>query len=312
MSEKLDATFFAFRKREGSLLLGAALVYLVFSALIFGVFVALNWSGFGKVAAWFGGVIAAGGESSAVEPPPSAFFGVIGGYVVVLVFYNILLAAFEAACVRWMIWGERSGPLGFNLGAYTWRVYGVYWVWFLLNVASSLVVALLLGIATILLASNDVSTSTLEPFIRLGWNLALVYFVVRLAPAAATCIGRRRFSFFEAWTVTRDRFWAMFGAYFLIGLIYLGATIVIFGGALSLIWPRIGEAAMALGPNPAPQQTMAFLTLLAQPENLSVIGAAYLFIFPVFAVLLVLYYGVNARAVRAALDEGRIEVEAPT
>lgn len=316
MAEKLDATFFAFRKREGSLLLGASLVYVALTAVIFGVFVALNWGAFAAVADWFGAIIQASAESGgepaadAIPTPPPALFGMLGGYVLVLLVYNIVLAAFEAACLRWMIWGERSGPFGFNLNAYTWRVYGAYWVWFFLNIASSLVVALLLGIAVIVFSSSGGSASTLEPLIRLIWNLVLIYFVVRLLPAAATSVGRRRFSFFEAWTVTRERFWALFGSFLILVLIYLLAAAVFFGGAFALIWPRVGEMAMALGPNPSEQQTMEFLGRLFAPDNLVVLGGAYVLIYPIYVVLLVLYYGINARAVRAALDEGKIEAEA--
>jgi hypothetical protein len=54
---------------------------------------------------------------------PAALGGVMLIYLVFLFAFFVLTAAFEAACLRWLIRGESGGGfLGLQLGADTWRV----------------------------------------------------------------------------------------------------------------------------------------------------------------------------------------------
>ena len=56
------------------------------------------------------------------------------------------------------------------------------------------------------------------PFSLLQY-LPLIFIGVRFGPAAATSLARRRFSVFEAWAVTRGRFWELLGSFALLWLI---------------------------------------------------------------------------------------------
>ena len=124
--------------------------------------------------------------------------------------------------MRWIVRGETGGILGLTLGADTWRVYSGYWVWFGLYlgfyIASVIVIAVAAGV---LGAAGDMAlTGIVVGVLALVISLAAIYFAVRLAPAAATSVAQGKFSFFKAWTVTRGRFWSLFGAFALLIVLY--------------------------------------------------------------------------------------------
>jgi len=312
MAESLDATFFAFQKRDGGLLLGASITFIVLAALLWGGYACLNWSAFPEFGSWFMEIVrlsvSSGGNVSpeAMPQPPASIIGVFGGLFLLLIPYNILLAAYEAACLRWMIHGERPGFFGFTLGADTWRVWGVYWVWFALNVASSLVIGILILLLAIPMGGLE-TVQQYEDIIQLVWNVLLWLIAIRLLPAAATSVGRRGFSFFKAWTVTRGRYFPLLGSFLLWCLIYIVLTLIVYGIGFALMWPNVGDDVMALAANPSADLAFDAVEALLAPENLMFLLITYVLFAPVAALMLVLYYGINARAVRAALEEEKIE-----
>lgn len=321
MAEKLDATFFAFRKREQSgVLLRATIAFGIAAIVLIAIFAALFWSSFAPVLTWYGQAIAASasGDTASMEAAgfPPQFFSLMGGFLLWAFPFYILCAAYEAACLRWMIHGEVTGFMGLSLGAPTWRVWSVYWMWFLLNMAFSIVmgIAMTVIVGIFAVSSGGDSTATgaaVIPAYIIQYGL-MIYFGVRLAPAAAATIARRRFSFFHAWAVTRGRFLALLGSFALLYLFYIIASLII--GAVwfvIVLGPNAPDLASALGD---PQrfsavmvETMqAYLQSLTEPKNWIVIGVLQAISLVMMVVFYIAMYGVNARAAQAALEEGKI------
>ncbi len=321
MAEKLNATFFALRKREQSgVLLRATLAFGIAAVVLIAIFAAVFWSSLGPTLTWYGQVFAASAnnDTAAVEAAgiPPGFFPLIGGFLLWAFPFYILCAAYESACLRWMIHGEVMGFMGLSLGAPTWRVWSVYWIWFLLNIAFSIVtsiaMAVIIGIFAISSGGDSNATGlAVVPAYLLQYGL-MIYFAVRLAPAAAATIARRRFSFFHAWAVTRGRFWALLGSFFLLYLIYAIVSVAI-GAAwfVSVLGSNAPDLASAMGD---PQrfsavmvETMqAYLQSLTEPKNWIVIGVLQLVSLVLMLFFYVLQYGVNARAAQAAVEDGKI------
>ncbi|MFZ2031790.1 MAG: hypothetical protein WAU68_15875 [Vitreimonas sp.] len=326
MANPLNATFFAFRKREKGGVLGrASLAFLVVAIVLLGAFIAVNIQAIGPIFGWYGQMISAAGKgggaasASMMTPPPAGFLILILSIIPFMFVFYVLFAAYEAACLRWMIRGETSGGfMGLSLGADTWRVYLTYWIWFGLYMGYSLVSGMVIGaifFASFASGANpaDISVNMGPLFLaslalRLVFYGVLIYFAVRLAPAAAITVARRQFAFFDAWTVTKGRFWALFGAFLIVFLIAFAIEIVIglvvFGVAMTGAW----SALMSAGPSPSPEQVSAFFAAIFTPQNFAVVCGAYIVFLALGLVLYVMFYGINARAVLAAAEDGKVQV----
>lgn len=317
--QALNATFYAFRKRErGGVLVGASIGFIVLAILLAGAFFLINAQGVMDYVNWIthlGAGMEAGkpGAPPSMEtmmPPPSVM-ALAPAYFLFLLVYYILIASYEAACLRWMIRGETGGLLGLSLGADTWRVYFGYWVWFFLLIAFYIVFAIVAGGAAFSLAAmsqgqaNTGASTAIVPFV-LGLLLCigLIYFGVRFAPAAATSVARRRFAFFDAWTVTKGRFWALFGAFlllFVMFFVFYFIVAMVFGAAMASM------AASQMGQAGEPQTAQDVFRAFANPQWMIMVCVFGLVMIAASMTLYVALFGVNARAAVAALDEGKIK-----
>jgi hypothetical protein len=317
MAESLDATFFAFRKRErGGVLTSASIGFalgLILLLIVVGVaVVALMGPVLGQLIS-----VMASGDPSAMSaaPPPMAILWILPLEFVFLFLVFVLLAAYESACHRWMIHGDGGGGFfGLKLDADTWRVYGVYWVWFGLLIAAYIVCAILvfsIGVAIFGGGADPGAGGLVVGLLVLAVLLAAIYFGVRLAPAAATSVGLHKFAFFKAWTVSSGRFWAMFGAFLLLILInvvvgMILSTIafsVLFAGAFANIDPTMAVS----NPDAFGQAYFAaIMSMFANPVTIAMLVVYQLVAWAIGLVFYVLFFGVNARAVQAALAEGKI------
>ncbi len=321
MAEPLKATFFAFRKREQSgVLLRLTIAFLIVAIALCAVFAALFWTSLGPVVQWYGQVLTAAStnDTAAIEGAgiPAGFFSLIGGVLLWLFPFYILCAAFEAGALRWMIHGETDGFMGLSLGAPTWRVWSTYWIWFLLNIAFSIVMSILMAVVIGVLAvssgGDSIATLTAMPVVYVVQYAVMIYFGVRFAPAAATSVARRRFAFFEAWTVTKGRFLPLFGSFFVLYLLYMIASLaflaVFFAVVLGSAAPDL--AAAAGDPTRLSQVSIevfqSYIQAMTNPQNWVVIGALQTLGAVVGVVFYVATYGVNARAAQAAMEEGKI------
>ncbi len=321
MAEPLKATFFAFRKREQSgVLLRLSIAFLVVAVVLCGAFAALFWTSIGPVVQWYGQVIAAAAanDTTAIEAAgiPTGFFSLIGGLLLFMFPFYILCAAFEAGALRWMIHGESKGFMGIALDAPTWRVWSSYWIWLLLNIAFSIVMsvlmAVLIGVLAVSAGGDPTATLAAMPVFYLFQYALMIYFGVRFAPAAATSVARRKFSFFQSWTVTKGRFLPLLGSFFLLYLIYLIVSVALVAVVFAVVLgPAAPDLAAAAGDPARLNQTIveifqSYIQSMSNPQNWIVIGALQTVATLLGVVFYIAMYGVNARAAIAALEDGKI------
>lgn len=319
MAEPLHATFFAFRKREqGGVLTRMTIAFAVCMLVLIAAFIAIFWSSLGPVITWYGEVLSAAAkqDTTAMQNFPSGIFAVVGGLLLWLFPIYILCAAYEAACLKWMIHGETGGFMGLQLSADTFRVWSVYWIWLLLNIAFSFVMSFvmvaIIGVLAVSSGGDPTATTTALPVFYILQYALLVYFAVRFAPAAAASVARRRFSFFAAWTVTKGRFWSLLGSFLLLYLVYAIVSIV-----MAVVWftSVIGAHApdlSSLGSDPqrANQVIMeimqSYLQSLTEPSGWLLLGVLQIVGMVLVAFFYIAMFGINARAAQAALEEGKI------
>lgn len=320
MAEPLNATFFTLKKRDRAVLLPATLVMIVLLAAIWALFVAFNWAFFSQLIE----LVRSGDAAPMSEDAAATFgFGLMGLMFSIFLFlipFYLVLASYEAACLRWMIRGETPGLFGITFNHDTWRVYGIYWCWLITQFAVSMAVSFV-TLPIVFMMMGDIYAAGVDPESPDIWTLqmrvqalSLLQYIplaiigIRLGPAAATSIARKRFSFFDAWAVTRDRFWALFGSYALLWLV-----LVLVGGGLSgaFWWYMAGPEIVSIvqAPNADHSDTVrAIFERVFTLEGLTLGGGAYAIYFIVSLIYVLLSYGINARAALAALDEGKISV----
>ncbi|MBA4800753.1 MAG: hypothetical protein H2040_02720 [Euryhalocaulis sp.] len=112
------------------------------------------------------------------------------------------------------------------------------------------------------------------PFISL---FAFLYLAIRLSPAFAATIGEQRFVIFEAFNMTRGRFWGIFGAYALAYLMVIGIFLVLWVGALAMTI-LVSAPLEEMTPGTILRKfDLALLPVFLGPVAGFVIGAIYLF-----------------------------------
>ncbi len=319
MAEPLKATFFAFRKREKTgVLLRLSVAFAIAAIVLCVAFAGLFWTSLSELIGWYGQILqaSAANDTEALSRigMPTGIFAVLPGMLIWTFLFYLLCAAYEAGALRWMIHGEVRGLLGLSFGAPTWRVYVTYWIWFLLYMALSTVMSILLMtlMGVLAISSGDASATlvALPLYYLLQYGL-MIYFGVRFAPAAAASIARRKFAFFDAWTITKGRFWSLLGSWALLWLAYCGASLVLaiawftaFLGAARIDWSDLSDPARA---NEAFANAMqGILQSMMQPQSWAVAGVLWLLGLVIAALFYIAGYGVNARAAQVAVQEGKI------
>lgn len=319
--QALKATFFAFQKREQSgVLLRLTLAFIIVAVVLCAGFAALFWNSLGPLVQWYAEVLQASArqDTAAIEAMglPEGFFAVIPGILLWLFPFYLLCAAFEAGCLRWLIHGENVGFMGLSLGAPTWRVWSSYWMWLLLNMAFSIAMSMVMGVAVFAImmggGGDPAAVATLMPVFYIFQYALMIYFGIRFAPATATSIARRKFAFFDAWTVTKARFLPLLGSFAFLYLLYVVASLVMAAGFFAIVMGPSAQdlSAAANDPNQVMQIFMSamqtYFQSLSNPQNWIVLGVLQLVGIVVGVLFYLAMYGVNARAALAALEEGKI------
>jgi len=325
----LNAFLFTFKARPRAVLAPATLLFAGAAALMIGLYLALNWrtlNALPSLLAQLPEQTKTGSDPALAMAFLSGVFGLVGGAFVLLIPLFVLLAAFEAACLRWMIRGQAPGWFGMDFtSGDVWRVYGVYWCWligqYLVSFATSMAtMPFMLAAMVPLLAAGKPDPANIWhwqlsvqlPLACLQYGV-IAFLSVRFAPAAATAIARQRFSFLEAWTVTRGRSLAMFCALagwwviMIVGVV--GAFAPLSWSLLAKLWPYLSSMASKPDPEAAPKYLADCLKLLTAPQTLGLAGLAYLAQAVIYLGYKLMTFGVNARAALAALEAGKIKVE---
>ena len=314
---KIDA-FFAFRKREQKLVLTrATIAYFIIYLAISAIYLALTWSYWGALVAWYLetiGTVTSGGEPSA---PPREVLALAPYGLVVGVLSLIVLAAYEAACLRWLIRGEAGGGLmGLRFGADTWRVFCVYLLWIVFGIV--FVVALVLFYVALNMLGGPGGAMRMVAILigalaPLGLIALLIWLSTRLAPAAATSVARGKIAFFGAWGVTHGRFWPLLGAFVIVCVGYFViATIV--SNILQIPMTQATAPLMrdVMSGADGAQLASRIQALISALTSIAYVAAS-LAISPIMSMLFyIALFGVNASAVRAAqADEATAAGSAP-
>ena len=322
MAEPLKATFFTLKRRDRAVLLPVTLAMIVVVGLIVAAWVGINW---GTLAQIFELSRQSGAQPDEAQSA-RLFTGAMGMVLSVFLFLFplfIALASYEAACLRWMIRGEAPGLFGLTLDNDTWRVWGIYWCWLVAQMAISFATSMVM-IPFMFMMMGDIIAQGPDPDPQLAWDLQLkmqalsliqyipmAFIGIRLGPAAATSIARRRFSFFEAWTATSDRFWSLLGSWALLwlsfGAIYAALFAATYGVLVGDLIPQV-VAQWPAFPAEAAEQLAA---RIFSPRGLTIIGASYAGFFVIWIAYSLMGFGVNARVALAALEEEKIKEEPP-
>lgn len=326
MAEKLNATFFAFRKREkGGVLLGSSIAFAIAAIVLYAAIIGIGFMlvGGGDFVTWYGEATAAQarGEVYAEPPPnPSGVLLMIPVGLVWLFLFFVLFAAYESACVRWMVRGEESGPLRLHFGADMWRVYGTYWAWLIFGLIGWVGFFVFAAISGFVAGSVGEFGPWIMFALMVAYLLAWFYANVRLSPASATSIGVGEFAPLKAWSVSRDRFWALFGSYLLLFVIYVVIVCVATGITLSSYYAQIFSGLDWTLAQTNPDAFMreyeqaslaATQQMFSNPVSIAIYIGSQVLGFAIALVFYTLWFGVESRAVQAALEEGKIEKAAP-
>jgi len=253
---------------------------LVFMALI-GV---TGLLGAGDFIAWIEALEAAGGNAD----PDAALAAFFSGLFKLLPWAGLLglaswavWAMFETASQRRYLFGQ-TFSLGF--GADELRMMAVGFLWSILGavllavpmilIMGTAVAAMLAGATGI--TEGEVAQPILGPMLAaFGMILlifpAYVFFAARLAPCFALTVRERKIRFFDAWSVSRGRFWPILGAYVILAICGGMLGQVIAGIAQLLLVPAMVSFNAT---SQSPDQVAAMLT---SPGFLAALGF-YLFI----------------------------------
>lgn len=302
MREPLRATFFALhhRGRHGVLLRATVAFAVLSSALMGAALLAMSFA-FGDLLSW-----SPGGPPQA--PNPSGMLWSIPLVFLVAFFYALVLASYEAACLRWLIRGEARGWSGLTVDDDAWRVYGAYWIWLGIYVGWALAYVILKALLARLLGAEHWGV-----WVGLGvLGFAALVSIVSLAPATAATVAKKRFAFFEATQATDERFLPLLGSFavILVGqwLLQQGATVAWWTWALGADWVESfrGVSDYFSLARAQSEVTSAAVVQTGEATVWLISGASFLLSLSG----MVLMFGVNARAVLLAIQERRIVPDA--
>jgi hypothetical protein len=232
-------------------------LYALMFALVVGlVFVSLAGSDFAKLMA-----------ASAQRPSdPGQILAMMGrlapAYLGILVLGLVSNAILAAAMIRAVLrpQDDRFGYL--RLGEDELRQLGLVLLTFLVFMGVYFAIAIIVGIVgAILVAATKAAPAVLVILLFVCVLVVMIAMAVRLSLAPALTFETGRINLFGSWSLTRGRFWRLFGAYVLMLalalVVYLLSLLLVFaigailnGGDAAAVWktPDIGSLKSYLSP----------------------------------------------------------------
>ncbi|WP_395647424.1 hypothetical protein [Terricaulis sp.] len=288
MPAPLKATFHVFARRPRSgVLTAAVLVHALAALAVISAFPLLNRD-----------VLEAAlyGEDLGPDDGVLVLRMIVSGAALALA-YMLVMASLEAACLRWLLREEAGRSGGFSIGADTWRVFAGNLIWFLVASVATVIASILSGLA-ISLPGLGAEDSLLFVFAGLGTPMAVLLLMllplgIGMGAGNAASISRRRFAYFDSWRVSHRRVRSLGGSYLLLWALWFIVFAPALLGIRALLFQRFGVMGLTD-------------TLTEEGQALMIAALVLLYVLSNFAIVFFLA-GLNARALEAAIEDGKIE-----
>lgn len=274
---------------------------LSYAAIYIALFTAVGLLGWRTVADWFLTMQALENDPN---PEPGEIFGAVfgglGAMIPLLLTASVLgwiiWAMFEVASQRRYLFGEKFS-LGFGGDELRMMVVGL--LWGLMSLAIfALPIFFMFSAFGVLLAADlngpmddETARQFLGPFFG-GFGLmfllffAYIFVATRLSPCFGLTVKEKEIRFFDAWTVSRGRFWPILGAYVIILIVVSVISQVVSGMAQLVMMPLMmtlptggevsGDEVAAIFLSPAflvPMAVIYFILLFVQGLTQHFVGA---------------------------------------
>lgn len=170
------------------------------------------------------------GDATPGQLPSAAMLGL---FIPFYLGYLLLAIVLYAAAIRAALRPEEDSFASMRVGMDELRLLGVILLLIVVSLVTVIAGSIVAMIAAMIFAVIAQATGSGAGFIGVFASVVAVYglaiFIqVRLSPAIPLTIMRRQIVITEAWTLSRGRFWTLFGGYVVLALIMLVALLVIF------------------------------------------------------------------------------------
>ncbi len=159
-----------------------------------------------------------------------AMFGAVVPMLALVPIFLLVVAVLYAAAMRAVLRPDAGGIAYLRLGMDELRLIGLTILFGIVGMILMFVVTFVFGLisAGIIAASEGAMGSMLISFLMMLSVFAIgVFFLVRFSLAFPLTVHRRQLVIGEAWTLSRGRFWSLFGAAFVITLILMVLNIAV-------------------------------------------------------------------------------------
>jgi hypothetical protein len=242
------------------------------------------------------------------EPDPQAVLGMFGSFAPIYLLAVLLGIVLACAAYRAVL-RPSEGGIGFlRIGMDELRMLGLLIIFIVAAIIGTIVFTLLLamvaGALMLAAGSNSMAAIGLGFLLYLAVFCVVIWVYVRLSLIFSLTFARRRISIDGAWSLTRGRFWTLFGAYFVIGVIVFVVAIAV---ALPFAGPYFAGIMEGMRNPEAMQQIQAQQAerQLNQPFAIMALSTVLNAIFQ--ALILAVGAGATATATRELLlDSGEV------